>query len=59
MSQSNYTLRFDRTYKEATGKTISSKDFVDEYPRARKRDAILWSLIVVVLSVVGYIFIPY
>lgn len=54
MSDSNRTLRFPRSYQEATGKRLRRSDFDDEFPRARKRDAILWSLIVAVLSVVLY-----
>jgi len=58
MSDSNRTLRSPRSYQEATGKRLHRSDFADEFPRARKRDAVLWVLIVAVLSVVGYIFIP-
>ena len=59
MSKSNHTLRFDRTYKEATGKTISSKDFMDQTPRASARQALLWLFVVACTGIVGYIFIPY
>lgn len=59
MNDSNHTLRFSRTYQEATGKRLSRYDFCDEFPRARKRDALLWLFVVVVLSVVGFVFIPH
>ncbi len=53
-SDSNYTLRFPRSYQEATGKRLSRYDFADEFPRARKRDAFLWCFIVATLSLVLY-----
>ena len=57
-SDSNYTLRFPRSYQEATGKRLSRYDFADEFTRPRKRDALLWLSVVVVLAVVGIVFIP-
>lgn len=57
-NDSNHTLRSPRSYQEATGKRLYRSDFADEFTRPRGRDALLWLSVVVVLSVVGYIFIP-
>ena len=57
-SDSNHTLRFPRSYQEATGKRLYRSDFADEFTRPRKRDALLWLSVVVILAVVGIVFIP-
>lgn len=58
-SDSNHTLRFPRSYQEATGKRLHARDFESEYPRVSKREALVWLSVVVSLMIVGYIFIPY
>ena len=55
MNDSNYTLRFSRTYQEATGRRIRRSDFDETTPFITGKGALFWTLAVVALCVVIYL----
>ena len=55
MNDSNRTLRFSRTYQEATGKRIRASDFDEPMPHISGRFALVWALIVCALCLVVYL----
>lgn len=55
MNDSNQTLRFSRTYQEATGKRIRRSDFAEPVPHISGRFALVWALIVFVLCLTIYL----
>jgi hypothetical protein len=54
-NDSNYTMRFSRTYKEATGKPIRKSDFEPDQPTATKKDAVFWSLAIALILTLSYL----
>lgn len=57
MDHSNYTLRFPRTYQEATGKRLTQWDFQPPTPEAGDRIVgIACVVIAIVLPIAAYIF---
>jgi hypothetical protein len=57
MNDSNYSLRFSRSYKEATGKRIHSGDFEQDKPIVTGKEAIFWLSILGIVSFIGYLLI--
>ena len=55
MNDSNQSLRFARSYLEATGKPLHSRDFYESDPLATKKEALFWVLMAVLLGVIVYI----
>lgn len=55
MNDSNQSLRFSRSYLEATGKPLHSRDFYDPDKHATLKDAIIGIVGFIVLCTVIYI----
>lgn len=55
MNNSNYSLRFSRSYTEATGKRIRSTDFASPEPIVTGLEALFWVSVVGVMSVIIYV----
>lgn len=55
MNNSNESLRFSRSYYEATGKPLHSRDFYEPEPLVTGKEAVFWIAAVVVLGVIVYI----
>lgn len=56
MNDSNQSLRFSRSYTEATGKRLRSTDFVAPEPIVTGLEALFWVSVVGVVSVIVFIF---
>lgn len=54
MNDSNHTLRFSRTYQEATGKRVRRADFDAPTPAITGKGAAFWTLAVVALCITIY-----
>lgn len=55
MNNSNYSLRFSRSYLEATGKPLHSRDFYVPEPMVTGKEALFWCIVVVVTCSILYI----
>lgn len=55
MNDSNHTLRFSRTYQEATGKRCRTSDFEPVAPSVSGKFAAVWTFAVVALCLVVYL----
>ena len=55
MNDSNQSLRFSRSYLEATGKPLHSRDFYEPEQYGTLKEAVLWVIGVVCLIAVVYI----
>lgn len=55
MNDSNQSLRFSRSYQEATGKMLHSRDFYEPEPLVTGKEAVFWVAAVVVVGVIVYI----
>jgi hypothetical protein len=55
MHDSNQSLRFSRSYLEATGKPLHSRDFYVPEPMVTKKEAVFWVFAVIVLISTVYI----
>ena len=55
MNDSNQSLRFSRSYQEATGKPLHSSDFYEPDKHATLKDAIIGIVGFIVLCVLVYI----
>lgn len=55
MNDSNQSLRFSRSYTEATGQRIRASDFDAPTPIITGREALFWLVAVAVLSIIVYI----
>ena len=44
MNDSNQSLRFSRSYQEATGKRLHSRDFLEPEPIVTAKEVLFWSL---------------
>ncbi len=55
MNDSNYSLRFSRSYQEATGKPLHSRDFYAPEPLITGKEALFWVSAVAVMGVIVYI----
>ncbi len=55
MNDSNYSLRFSRSYQEATGKPLHSRDFYAPEPLVTGKEALFWVLATIVVGCVVYI----
>ena len=55
MNNSNESLRFSRSYIEATGKPLHSRDFYAPDTLATKKEALFWICAVITLAVTVYL----
>lgn len=55
MNNSNESLRFSRSYYEATGKPLHSRDFYEPEPFVTGKEALFWVSAVAVLGIIVYI----
>ena len=55
MNDSNQSLRFSRSYTEATGKRLRSTDFVAPEPIVTGREALFWLSAIGVVAAIVYI----
>jgi hypothetical protein len=55
MNDSNQSLRFSRSYLEATGKPLHSRDFYVPEPMVTKKEALFWGFAAMVLVLTIYI----
>ena len=55
MNDSNQSLRFSRSYMEATGKPLHSRDFYEPDTMASKKEALFWIVACIVLAIIVYI----
>ncbi len=55
MNDSNQSLRFARSYLEATGKMLHSRDFYEPDPMVSKKEVAFWVLMAVLLGIIVYI----
>ena len=55
MNNSNHSLRFSRSYTEATGQRIRSTDFTSPEPIVTGREALFWLSMVGIVSVIVYL----
>lgn len=55
MNNSNESLRFSRSYYEATGKPLHSRDFYEPEPLITGKEAVFWVAAVVVVGIIIYI----
>ena len=56
MNNSNESLRFSRSYTEATGQRIRPTDFASPEPIVTGLEALFWVSVVGVVSVIVFIF---
>ena len=54
MNDSNYSLRFSRTYQEATGKRLHSSDFAESEPIVTGKEVLFWIIASSVVCAVIY-----
>ena len=57
MNDSNQSLRFSRSYYEATGKRLHSSDFVESTPIVTGKEALFWCIALCSVSGVVYLLI--
>lgn len=55
MNDSNHSLRFSRSYLEATGKPLHSRDFYEPDTMASKKEALFWIIAGITLAIIVYI----
>ena len=55
MNNSNESLRFSRSYIEATGKPLHSRDYYEPDTIASKKEALFWVCVLSALAVVVYL----
>ena len=55
MNNSNESLRFSRSYLEATGKPLHSRDFYQPAPFVTFKEVIFWLCMICLLSFTVYI----
>ena len=55
MNNSNQSLRFSRSYTEATGKRLRSTDFATPEPIVTAREALFWASAIGVVIVTVYL----
>ena len=55
MNNSNESLRFSRSYLEATGKPLHSRDFYEPDTMATKKEALFWICALIALAVTVYL----
>jgi hypothetical protein len=56
MNDSNYSLRFSRSYYEATGKRLNSNDFAESEPIVTGKEVLFWSVASCVIGAIVAIF---
>ena len=54
MNDSNQSLRFSRSYQEATGKRIRASDFAEPEPLITGREALFWTIALCAVCAVVY-----
>jgi hypothetical protein len=55
MNDSNQSLRFSRSYQEATGKMLHSRDFYEPEPLITGKEALFWLCGAICLGIIVYI----
>lgn len=55
MNDSNQSLRFSRSYTEATGQSIRATDFIAPEPIVTVREALFWVSAIGVVAVIVFI----
>lgn len=54
MNDSNYSLRFSRSYREATGKLLHRSDFSEPEPIVTGKEVLFWIVMSSIICAVVY-----